>query len=90
MTPLLMARGTLRDQFTELHRKVLLLARDHGVCRRLMTIPGVGPVGDGSEGEVQSGILQDWQHAALLIYLQCVQRLVAAIEIECLDCAWWR
>ena len=44
MKPLLTARRTLRDQFTELHRKVLLLARDHGVCRRLMTIPGVGPV----------------------------------------------
>ena len=30
--------------FTTLHRKLLLIVRDHGVCRRLMTIPGVGPV----------------------------------------------
>lgn len=44
MMPLLTAKRTLRDQFTELHRKVLLVARDHAVCRRLMTIPGVGPV----------------------------------------------
>jgi transposase len=44
MGPLLTARRVLRQQFTDLHRKVLLLARDHSVCRRLMTIPGVGPV----------------------------------------------
>jgi transposase len=44
MKPLLAARRVLREQFTQLHRKVLLLARDNEVCRRLMTIPGVGPV----------------------------------------------
>jgi transposase len=27
-----------------LHRKLLSIARDDAVCRRLMTIPGVGPV----------------------------------------------
>jgi len=27
-----------------LHRKVLSIVRDDAVCRRLMTIPGVGPV----------------------------------------------
>lgn len=44
MKPLLVARRVLREQFTQLHRKVLLLAHDNEVCRRLMTIPGVGPV----------------------------------------------
>ncbi|MBP0614846.1 IS110 family transposase [Jiella mangrovi] len=44
MTPLLAARQKLRETFMELHRKLLLIARDDAVCRRLMTIPGVGPV----------------------------------------------
>ncbi|MDA9544757.1 transposase [Bradyrhizobium sp. CCBAU 45321] len=44
MEPLLVARRVLREQFTRLHRNVLLLARESEVCRRLMTIPGVGPV----------------------------------------------
>ncbi|BAR63673.1 transposase, mutator type (plasmid) [Bradyrhizobium diazoefficiens] len=35
---------TRLNGFTQLHRKVLLLARESEVCRRLMTIPGVGPV----------------------------------------------
>jgi transposase len=42
--PLLTARNKLREVFMDLHRKVLAIVRDHGVCRRLMTIPGVGPV----------------------------------------------
>ena len=44
MEPLLAARRTLRGAFMELHRKVLSIVRDDGLCRRLMTIPGVGPV----------------------------------------------
>ena len=44
MEPLLAARRVLREKFAKPHRKVLLLARDHEVCQRLMTIPGVGPV----------------------------------------------
>ena len=36
--------GVLREQIAVLHRRVLALARDDDVCRRLMTIPGVGPV----------------------------------------------
>jgi transposase len=44
MDPLLAARQKLREMFTKLHRKLLLIVRDDGVCRRLMTIPGVGPV----------------------------------------------
>jgi transposase len=44
MEPLLTARQKLREMFTKLHRKLLLIVRDDDVCRRLMTIPGVGPV----------------------------------------------
>ena len=41
---LLAARQSLRECFATLHRKVLAIVRDDDVCRRLMTIPGVGPV----------------------------------------------
>lgn len=41
---LLAARGKLREEFSRLHKKVLALTRKDAVCRRLMTIPGVGPV----------------------------------------------
>ena len=44
MGPLLAARQKLRETFTTLHRKLLSIVRDDGVCRRLMTVPGVGPV----------------------------------------------
>jgi transposase len=43
IAPLLEARRVLREKLAKLHRKVLMLARDNEVCRRLMTIPGVGP-----------------------------------------------
>ena len=44
MEPLLDARRRLREHFSTLHRKLLDLARGDEVCRRLMSIPGVGPV----------------------------------------------
>lgn len=44
MMPLLAARQKLRETFTALHRKLLSIVRDDEACRRLMTIPGVGPV----------------------------------------------
>ncbi len=44
MVPLLDARRRLREHFATLHRKLLELARGDEVCRRLMSIPGVGPV----------------------------------------------
>jgi transposase len=44
MACLLEARQSLRERFATLHRKVLATVRDDDVCRRLMTIPGVGPV----------------------------------------------
>lgn len=41
---LLAARQKLREEFAKLHRQLLSQAQDDEVCRRLMTIPGVGPV----------------------------------------------
>jgi transposase len=42
--PLLVVRRVLREQITVLHRRLLSLVRDDEVCRRLMTVPGVGSV----------------------------------------------
>jgi len=42
--PLLIVRQVVREQLGILHRRVLAIVRDDDVCRRLMTIPGVGPV----------------------------------------------
>jgi len=42
--PLLIVRRVLREQIAVLHRRVLAVVCDDEVCRRLMTIPGVGPV----------------------------------------------
>ncbi len=42
--PLLIVRRTLREQLGILHRRLLAIVRGDDVCRRLMTIPGVGPV----------------------------------------------
>jgi transposase len=41
--PLLVVRRVLREQVGILHRRLLAIVRDDDVCRRLMTIPGVGP-----------------------------------------------
>src|ERR1041385_8728846 len=42
--PLLIVRQALREQFGILHRRLLAAVRNDEVCRRLMTVPGVGPV----------------------------------------------
>jgi transposase len=42
--PLLVVRRVLREQIDVLHRRLLAVVRDDDVCRRLMTVPGVGPV----------------------------------------------
>src|SRR5947209_4401235 len=42
--PLLVVRRVLREQISVLHRRLLAIVRDDDVCRRLMTIPGVGSV----------------------------------------------
>ena len=44
MASLLDARQKLREQVRKLHRKLLSIVREDKVCRRLMTVPGVGPV----------------------------------------------
>jgi transposase len=41
---LLEARRKLRELFAVLHHKLLTIVRDDVVCRRLMTVPGIGPV----------------------------------------------
>ena len=42
--PLLLVRRVLREQIVILHRRLLAIVRGDEVCRRLMTVPGVGPV----------------------------------------------
>jgi len=42
--PMLRAREALRIEFAKLHRELLRLVRSDETCRRLMTVPGVGPV----------------------------------------------
>src|SRR5665254_10830 len=42
--PLLVVRRVLREQFLIQRRRLLAIVRDDEVCRRLMTVPGVGPV----------------------------------------------
>jgi transposase len=42
--PLLVVRRVLREQIGVLHRRLLAVVRNDDVCRRLMTVPGVGPV----------------------------------------------
>ena len=42
--PMLQVHEALRKQHAILHRQLLRLVRDDEVCRRLMTVPGVGPV----------------------------------------------
>jgi transposase len=42
--PMLRAREALRSEHLALHRAVLAIVREDAVCRRLMTVPGVGPL----------------------------------------------
>ena len=42
--PLLVVRRTLRDGFAQLDDLLVRLAREDAVCRRFMTVPGVGPL----------------------------------------------
>ncbi len=42
--PMLVVRRVLREQIGILHRRLLAIVRDDEVCRRLMTVAGVGPV----------------------------------------------
>jgi transposase len=40
--PMVIARTALRQQTAVLHRMVLTAVRADPICRRLMTIPGIG------------------------------------------------
>jgi transposase len=42
--PMLRARDALRAEYQVLHRAVLTVVREDAVCRRLMSVPGVGPL----------------------------------------------
>ena len=42
--PMLTAREALWSEFSKLHREVLAIVKEDQVCRRLMTVPGVGAV----------------------------------------------
>lgn len=44
VSPLLSVRAALRRSYAQLHRLILAAVRANAVCRRLMTVPGVGPV----------------------------------------------
>jgi transposase len=41
---MLTARSSLHSEFMRLNRKMLAIVRTDAVCRRLMTVPGVGPL----------------------------------------------
>jgi len=43
-TAMLSARSALKAEYGRLHKAVLATVRDDAVCRRLMTVPGVGPL----------------------------------------------
>src|SRR5258708_28550378 len=41
---MLSARAGLRAEYEKLHKAVLAIVREDPVCRRLMTVPSVGPL----------------------------------------------
>jgi transposase len=41
---MLSARATLKTEYDKLHKTVLAIVREDAVCRRLMTVPSVGPL----------------------------------------------
>ena len=41
---MLSARATLKAEYEKLHKIVLTIVREDAVCRRLMTVPSVGPI----------------------------------------------
>ena len=42
--PLLAILATMQCEFAKLTKQVLVIVRDEPICRRLMTVPGVGPL----------------------------------------------
>jgi transposase len=43
-TAMLSARTALKAEYEKLHKAVLSIVREDAICRRLMTVPGVGPL----------------------------------------------
>jgi transposase len=41
---MLAARATLKVEYEKLHKTVLSIVREDAICRRLMTVPSVGPL----------------------------------------------
>jgi transposase len=41
---MLSARSSLKAEYEKLHKAVLAIVREDAVCRRLMTVPSVGPL----------------------------------------------
>jgi transposase len=41
---MLLARATLKVEYEKLHKIVLAIVREDAICRRLMTVPSVGPL----------------------------------------------
>ena len=41
---MLSARTSLKAEYEKLHKAVLAIVREDAVCRRLMTVPSVGPL----------------------------------------------
>src|SRR5271169_3352619 len=41
---MLSARAALKAEYEKLHKTVLAIVREDAVCRRLMTVPSVGPL----------------------------------------------
>lgn len=41
---MLSARTALKAEYNKLHKAVLAIVREDAVCRRMMTVPGVGPI----------------------------------------------
>lgn len=44
VTPLLEVRRVLREQYNQLHKAMQRLAADDGICRLMVSAPGVGPL----------------------------------------------
>ena len=42
---MLSARSALKEEYEKLHEVVLAIVREDSICRRLMTLPSVGPLG---------------------------------------------
>jgi transposase len=76
--PVLRVHAALRGEYAVLHRTLLAAVRDDQMCRRLMTVPGVGavvamtPRGSFSPALVKSKSRPPRSHASLRVSSPCV------------------